>query len=211
MIITELKPDEEITEMIKPFKKLFIVGCGTCSTSCKTGGEKEVAEMAEKLGDQVIGTAMVEDPCDIRLDRRDLRPYRERIKDSDAILVMACGAGIQTVGEYAKKPVLPATNTLFIGQTERLGRFHDTCKACSDCILDETGGICPLTRCPKSILNGPCGGQIKGKCEVGDYENDCAWIKIYENLKDQDRLHLFTEFRPPRDNSKKTLARHHIW
>jgi hypothetical protein len=211
MIITELKPDEEISEMIKPFKKLFIVCCGTCSTSCQTGGEKEVAEMAEKLGEQVIGTAMVEDPCDIRLDRRDLRRYRDKIKDSNAILVMACGAGIQTVGEYAKKPVLPATNTLFIGQTERIGRFHDTCKACSDCILDETGGICSLTRCPKSILNGPCGGQIKGKCEVGDYKDDCAWIKIYENLKDQNRLHLFTEFRPPRDNSKKVLARHHIW
>jgi ferredoxin len=211
MIITEQKSMEEIQEMIAPYKKLFIVGCGTCSTSCQTGGEDEVKEMTEKLGDRVTGWAMVEDPCDLRLDRRDLKAYKKQIADSDAILVMACGAGIQTVGTYSKKIVLPALNTLFIGETERLGKFHDMCKACGDCILDETGGICPLTRCAKGLLNGPCGGQVKGKCEVGDYEYECAWVQIYDRLKEQDRLDLFTAFRPPRDFSKKTLKMHHFF
>ncbi|MCK4318882.1 5,10-methylenetetrahydrofolate reductase, partial [Candidatus Bathyarchaeota archaeon] len=103
MIITEQKPMEEVQEMIAPYEKLFIVGCGTCSTSCQTGGEDEVKEMTEKLGDRVVGWAMVEDPCDLRLDRRDLKAYKEQIADSDAILVMACGAGVQTVGTYSKK------------------------------------------------------------------------------------------------------------
>jgi len=211
MIITEQKQMEEIQEMIAPYGKLFIVGCGTCSTSCKTGGEDEVKEMVERLGGRVAGWAMVEDPCDLRLDRRDLKEHREQIADSDAILVMACGAGVQTVGEYSKKIVLPALNTLFIGETKRLGRFHDMCRACGDCILDETGGICPLTRCAKGLLNGPCGGQVKGKCEVGDYENECAWVQIYDRLKEQDRLDLFTVFRPPRDFSKKTLTTHRFF
>ena len=211
MIITEQKSMEEVQEMIAPYGKLFIVGCGTCSTSCQTGGEDEVKEMTEKLGDRVSGWAMVEDPCDLRLNRRDLKEHKKQIADSDAILVMACGAGVQTVGTYSKKIVLPALNTLFIGETERLGKFHDMCKACGDCILDETGGICPLTRCAKGLLNGPCGGQVKGKCEVGDYEYECAWVQIYDRLKEQDRLDLFTVFRPPRDFSKKTLKMHHYF
>lgn len=211
MIITEQKSMEEIEEMLKPYEKLFIVGCGTCSTSCKTGGEEEVIEMAEKLKDRVVGYAVVEDPCDLRLDRRDLKEYKDKIKEADAILVMACGAGVQTVADYTPKVVLPALNTLFIGQTERLGKFHDTCKACGECILDETGGICPITKCAKGLLNGPCGGTVDGKCEVGDYENNCAWIDIYERLKDQDRLELYTVFRPPRDHSKKTLKMHHYF
>lgn len=205
MIITAKKPDEKIEEMTEPFKKIFIVGCGSCATSCQTGGEQQVAEMAEKLGGKMIGTAMVEEPCDRRLDRRDLKAYKETIAEADAILVMGCGSGVQTIGDFTGKIVLPALDTLFIGSTERIGRFYDMCKACGECILDETGGICPLTRCAKSLLNGPCGGQVEGKCEVGDYKNDCAWILIYNNLKEQDGLDLFTTFRPPRDNSKKVL------
>jgi ferredoxin len=211
MIITEQKPIEEITGMIAPYNKLFIVGCGTCSTSCKTGGEDEVKEMVENLGDKINGWAMVEDPCDLRLDRRDLRDHKKELAEADAILVMACGAGIQTVNDFTNKITLPALNTLFIGQTERLGKFHDTCKACGECILDETGGICPITRCAKGLLNGPCGGQVDGKCEVGDYKNECAWIQIYDRLKEQDRLDLFTTFKLPRDHSKKTLTIHHYF
>jgi ferredoxin len=209
MIITKQKPMEKILEMIEPFPKLFIVGCGTCSTSCMTGGEEQVIEMTEKLGDRVLGYKVVEDPCDIRLDRRDLREYKEQIKNADAILVMSCGVGVQTISDYANKVVIPTNDTLFIGETERLGKFHDRCKACGECILDETGGVCPITRCAKGLLNGPCGGQVKGKCEVGSYEEDCAWVKIYERLKEQDRLDLFTKFRPPRDYSKKVLTFHH--
>ena len=206
MIITKQKPDEEIKEMIEPYKKLFIVGCGTCSTTCQTGGEEQVADMAKKLGEKVIGSAMVEEPCDIRIDRKELKDHRAAIKKADAILVMSCGSGVQTVGEYSGKIVLPALETLFIGEIERIGKFYDRCRACGECILDETGGICPITRCAKGILNGPCGGQVDGKCEVGGYKNDCAWVLIWKKLKEEDRLDLFTTFRPPRDNSKKVLT-----
>ena len=211
MIITKAKPEEEITEMLKPFKKLFVVGCGTCSTSCMTGGEEQVAEMVKKLGPRAIGSAVVEDPCDLRIARKELKEFRDKVQEADAVLVMSCGAGVQTVGDYSKKIVLPALDTLFIGQTERLGKFHDVCKACGECILDETGGVCPITRCAKGLLNGPCGGQVEGKCEVGKYENDCAWVLIYDRLKEQGRLDLFEVFRPPRDNSKKVLTQHHIF
>lgn len=211
MIITKSKPFEEIQEMTEPFSKIFIVGCGTCSTSCQTGGEEQVEEMAEKLGDKVVGKAMVEEPCDRRIDRRDLRPYKAKIEEADAVLVMSCGVGVQTIGDFTGKIVLPASDTLFIGETERIGKFYDRCSACGECILHETGGICPITRCAKSILNGPCGGQVKGMCEVGDYEFDCAWVQIFDRLKEQDRLDLFMKFRPPRDHRKKVLTKQHIF
>lgn len=205
MIITKQKPFEKILEMAQPYGKVFIVGCGTCSTSCQTGGEEEVAEMAQKFGDKVIGTAMVEEPCDLRICRRDLKAYRETLKQADAVLVLSCGSGVQTIADFTDKIVLPGLDTCFIGETERIGKFYDRCRACGDCILDETGGICPITRCAKSLLNGPCGGQVEGKCEVGDYKDDCAWVLIWKRLKEQDRLDLFMKFRPPRDHSKKAL------
>jgi ferredoxin len=158
MIITKMKPFEEVQAMTEAYEKIFIVGCGTCSTSCQTGGEEQVSEMAD-----------------------------------------------------TGKIVLPASDTLFIGETERIGKFYDRCMACGECILDETGGICPITRCPKALLNGPCGGQVEGKCEVGEYTYDCAWVLIYDRLKEQDRLDLFMKFRPPRDYSKKTLTIEHIF
>jgi ferredoxin len=206
MIITKQKPIEEIMEMVEPYGKIFVVGCGKCATVCKTGGEEEVAAMAEKLSDKIGGFTTVEEPCDLRLTRRDLKEHKEAIAGSDAVLVMNCGAGVQTIADYTGKIVLPALDTLFIGSMERIGRFYDRCKACGECILDETGGVCPITRCPKGLLNGPCGGQVEGKCEVGEYEKDCAWVLIWKKLTEQDRLDLFMIFRPPRDNSKKVLT-----
>jgi ferredoxin len=206
MIITKQKPEEEILKMTEPFENIFIVGCGKCATTCQTGGEKQIHETIEKISNKVSGFTVGEEPCDQRLTRRDLKPHRETIDGSDAILVMNCGVGVQVIAEQTGKVVLPALETMFIGTLERIGRYHERCKACQECILHETGGICPIARCPKTLLNGPCGGQVEGKCEVGDYENDCAWIKIYDSLKDQNRLELFTEFRPPRDNSKKVLT-----
>lgn len=206
MIITKQKPIEKIMEMTEPFGKLFVVGCGKCATVCQTGGETEVHAMVEKLSNKISGFAVVEEPCDLRLTKRDLRKHKEAIADSDAILVMNCGVGVQTVAEYTGKIALPALDTMFIGMTERIGRYFERCKACQDCILDETGGICPIARCPKSLLNGPCGGQVEGKCEVGEYEEDCAWILIWKSLKEQDRLEEYTKFRPPRNHYNKILT-----
>lgn len=211
MIITKQKPLEEIMARSKPYQKIFVAGCGKCATTCQTGGEKEVHAMVEKLSDRISGFVVVEEPCDLRLTRRDLKTYRKTIAGSDAVLVMNCGAGVQTIADYTGKVVIPALDTLFIGSTERIGKFYDKCKACGECILDETAGVCPITRCPKSILNGPCGGTVDGKCEVGAYDHDCAWTLIYERLKEQDRLDLFTIFRPPKDYGKKTLLRELIF
>jgi ferredoxin len=206
MIITKQKTEEEMKEITEPFGKIFVVGCGSCATSCQTGGEEQVAEMVKKLGKKAFSSAIVEEPCDLRLARRDLKGHKDKIKKADAVLVMSCGAGVQTISDYSGKLVLPALDTMFIGSTERIGRFYDRCAACGECVLDETGGICPITRCAKSLLNGPCGGQVEGKCEVGDYKNDCAWVLIWKKLKEEDRLDLFTTFRPPRDFSKKVLT-----
>lgn len=205
MIITKKKPLEEVLEMAQPYDRVFIIGCGTCSTSCQTGGENEVAEMADRLGEKVIGTAIVEEPCDRRINRRDLKQSKEILKEADAVLVLSCGSGVQTLADFTGKVVLPGLDTCFIGEIERIGKYYDRCRACGDCILDETGGICPITRCAKALLNGPCGGQVEGKCEVGEYENDCAWVIIWKRLKEQDRLDKFMTFRPPRDYSKKVM------
>ena len=102
---------------------------------------------------------------------------------------MACGDGVQTVAEHVHIPVFPANDTLFLGQIERAGVFHEACRMCGDCMLGQTGGICPITQCAKSLVHGPCGGQGNGRCEVNP-ENRCAWIRIYERLKDIDRLDL---------------------
>jgi len=122
--------------------------------------------------------------------------------DIDVILSMACGVGVQTLAEaFEEKSVIPAHDTMFIGMQDReLGKFRELCSACGDCMLSETGAICPITRCAKALLNGPCGGQAKGKCEVGGWSKDCAWVQIYDRLKQRDQLDLFLEFRMPRDH-----------
>jgi len=203
LIITKPKPFEKILEMTEPFKKVLIVGCGTCATEVQTGGDKQVKEMAEKLKGKVAGTVVVESPCDLRIDRRDLKGSKKLVDESDAVLALCCGAGAQTLMDYTGKIIIPGLDTFFIGKIERIGNYYERCRACTDCILFETGGICPIARCAKGLLNGPCGGQADGKCEVGDYTRDCAWVLAYNALKDQKRLDLFTQFRPPRDRSVK--------
>ena len=167
MIITEQKPFDEIKQMLENFQKIFIIGCGECATLCQTGGEDQVKEMAKKLGEigkTVLGTVVPETTCDRRILRRDLREFKSALENADAILVMACGNGTQTVADFTGKIVIPALNTLFLGETERIGKFYERCRTCGECILFETGGICPITRCAKGMLNGPCGGYANGKC-----------------------------------------------
>ena len=119
--------------------------------------------------------------------KRDIKALRD--SGAEAIVGMACGDGVQTVAEHVHIPVFPANDTLFLGQIERAGVFHEACRMCGDCMLGQTGGICPITQCAKSLVHGPCGGQRNGRCEVNP-ENRCAWIRIYERLKDIDRLDL---------------------
>jgi ferredoxin len=204
LIITRSKPFEKVHEMATPYRRVFIVGCGTCATSCQTGGEDQVKEMAERLGGKVTGKAVVEAPCDLRIVRRDLAKSKEALGEAEAVLVLSCGAGVQVIADYTEKTVIPGLDTLFIGKIERIGRVYERCRACTDCLLYETGGICPVSRCSKGLMNGPCGGMADGKCEAGGHTRDCAWVLIYKSLKDQGRLETFSKYRQPRDRSRKS-------
>jgi hypothetical protein len=214
MIIMTQKPFEKIVEMSKDFHTLFLVGCGECATTCQAGGEEQVKAMIEKLkavGKEISGYAVIEAACDQRLVRRDLRKNEGAVKASEAMLVLTCGSGVQTVMEISNKISIPGCDTKFLGTVEKIGRFYERCRACGDCVLFETGGICPIARCSKSILNGPCGGQNKGKCEVGGWKNDCAWILIYNRLKELNKLSDFKKFRPPKDYSLMAQWREIVW
>lgn len=203
MIVAERKPFEEIKKRVKDFKRILILGCGTCVSVCHAGGEKEVEllatelRMASKLdGREVeIGELTIQRQC----DREFVEPTIEKAKECDVILSMACGAGVQFVAELLESiPVIPALNTRFIGVTAEEGIFTERCRACGDCLLADYGGICPMTMCAKSLVNGPCGGYKNGKCETSS-ERDCAWIKIYERLAKQGRLDKMREITKFKD------------
>ena len=203
MIIGERKSLEEIRKMIGGYKRVLVVGCGTCVTVCLAGGEKEVATLssalrmaAKKDGDGLeISEATIERQCDIEF----IEELREKVEQVDAALSMGCGAGVQTIAEtFSEIPVYPALNTRFIGRTEEQGVWTERCAACGDCILHVTGGICPIARCSKSLLNGPCGGSKDGKCEINP-DVACAWQLIYDRLKALDHLDKLEEIVPVKD------------
>jgi len=205
MIVAERKPFEEIKKSVKGYKKLLILGCGTCVSVCHAGGEKEVGllatelRMANKLeGEEVeIGEITILRQC----DQEYIEPIIEKAKEYDAILSMACGAGVQFVAEMLETiPVIPALNTRFIGVAAEEGVFTEKCRACGNCLLADYGGICPITMCAKSLVNGPCGGYKDGKCETSS-ERNCAWIMIYERLAKQGKLDKMREISTLKDYS----------
>jgi hypothetical protein len=211
MIITKQKDIKDILKYLEGETKVFLIGCGECSTTCKTGGEDEVKAMRlslEQAGKVVTGYCMPTAPCVAAKVKTELAKSRKAIEEADSILVLACGLGIQSVKDNLRidKPVHIACDTVFMGQVAANGAFFERCSACGDCVLELTGGICPVTRCPKGLMNGPCGGQNKGKCEVGK-DSDCAWILIYNELKKKDKLHLLKEIRSPKDHSKSKKPR----
>lgn len=192
MIVAERKPFAEITEIVKGFDRLLILGCGTCVSVCQAGGEKEVGLLAAELrmagrlnGKELeVGEITIERQC----DREYIDPILEKAGEYDAVLSTACGAGVQFVAEMLEaKPVLPALNTRFIGVTAAEGTWLEKCRACGNCLLADYAGICPMTMCAKSLVNGPCGGYKNGKCETSS-ERNCAWIMIYERLSSQGKL-----------------------
>ena len=209
MIVLKQKPLDWILETVRNYDNILIVGCNGCSGIYQVGGEKQVKnlkmvlDMAFKIRFRKnvnVETCTLLRQCDRDLVASSLRPLVRRIKENGAIISLACGAGVQTVSNvFPEVVVIPGCDTLFIGmRTKELGEFSELCKACGECILYETGGVCPITRCAKGLLNGPCGGMRNGKCEV-DPERDCAWYLVYNRLKLQGRLDLFVKFRPPRD------------
>jgi ferredoxin len=200
MIATRQKPFEEILESLKGEEKIFIVGCGDCATICHTGGEEEVRVMEEKLaaqGKKVVGTVIIEVACHTLKVRSVFNELKDHIQQADGLLILACGAGVQAASQVTARPVHPGLDSLFLANIRRHGEFQERCSMCGRCILDLTRGICPLTRCAKGLVNGPCGGAKDGKCEVE--ERDCCWVQIYERLQERGELDRLRAYQPPRD------------
>lgn len=207
MIITRQKNFRDIINKIQK-KSVFIVGCSECATLCNTGGETEVLEMKKRLEEnsiKITGWEILDPACNLNNDKRLFRKHKNSLENSDSLLVLACGNGCQTVSEiFSDKEIISGNDTLFLGETKRYGVFEKKCEMCGECLLDDFAGFCPVSLCPKSILNGPCGGVSSDKkCEVNK-EMDCGWIKIYDFLRKKDRLDVLKKIQDPKNWSKST-------
>ena len=199
--ITQPKPDNEINRLLEGMSRIFVVGCGTCVTLTRTGGSEQVREMVKALGEKgklVTGDMVLPVACD-NLSAEALKEHGAQIDQSDALLIMTCAFGVQTLARHVKKVVVPALDTLFVGKESGVGRFDEICTQCGSCILGETGGICPVTSCHKGLVNGPCGGTNDGKCEIGD-GRDCVWTLIYNRLNELGKLDVMRRFQKARNN-----------
>lgn len=205
MLVSELKPWEEILGYLDGESKVFIVGCKGCAEVCQTGGEAQVLEMKQKLeqqGKTVTGYTVVDFLCDKALVKLRLRALEEEVMAADSLLVMTCGVGVQATAAVVNKVTHPACNTMNLGGARGEWRGTERCRECGDCLLDITGGICPLTACSKGLINGPCGGAKDGKCEVEPDVRDCGWHLIYQRLKKLNRLDKMKTIVPPKNYSK---------
>ena len=204
MIVAEQKPLEEIRRMIAPYERVLILGCGTCMTVCDVGGEREVSFLHSALrlaqsrsgdGTHTFSEYTLKRQCDPEF----LEPLAEKVGDIDVILSLGCGIGVQAIAErFPDMPVLPGVNTSFMGAAKEWGVWDERCAACGECRLEDTGGICPITRCTKGILNGPCAGTKNGKCEANQ-DMDCAWVLIYRRLERLGQLDKMRRYYPPRN------------
>jgi ferredoxin len=203
MIKAKEKPLEEIIDMVRDYQKLLVVGCDGCVTVCEAGGMKEVKVLASALRLFFTQAGKRADIEEMTLTRQCNQEYLEQLSDKinnyDAVVSLACGAGAQFLSEmYTHKVVLPGVDTCFIGVTEDRGVYVERCQACGKCIIANTGGVCPIARCSKRMLNGPCGGSANGRCEVNK-DIPCGWHLIYERLKLQGQLERFATPNEPKD------------
>ncbi len=225
MITAERKPFGEIKESVKDFKKIMVLGCGTCVAVCQAGGEKEAAILASELrlafgneGEKVeVNEETVVRQCDDEFMADTA--FLEKVEEADVIISLACGVGVQHACNFFNraingKPirVIPGLNTTFMGANIDVGLWEERCLGCGDCILEGTGGICPITRCAKSLLNGPCGGSSDGKCEISK-DTDCAWHLIIERLEALGELErikpveMYKDWRPSHDGGPRKIVR----
>jgi ferredoxin len=208
MIVAARKPFQEIKKSVEDFQNILVVGCGTCVAVCLAGGKKEAGLLASQLRMSFAldkkKIRISEETLERQCDHEFLETLREPVKEADCLLSLACGAGVQFLAEtYPEKKVFPGLNTSFIGVTEAAGLWTERCRACGDCLLAITGGICSRTLCAKGLDNGPCGGMRDGKCEV-DPERPCAWVSIYERLTAEGRLDQMEALRLPADFRHRT-------
>jgi ferredoxin len=203
MIVADKKPIEEIVQNISHVESLLIVGCNECVTVCEAGGKKEVGILASALRMYFLNHGKNVKIDEVTLERQCDHEYLEEIRNVvesyDAVVSMACGVGIQFLAEeYPKLPVYPGVNTCFMGATEKRGSWVERCQGCGQCILAETGAVCPITRCAKRLMNGPCGGSTKGKCEINQ-DIDCAWQLIIDRLKALGKIDEYEKLFPIKD------------
>ncbi len=213
MIITTKKDRNDLLESIAENKSFFLIGCSECATLCGTGGEPELEDMQQFLegaGKEVTGTFRAKTGCQVLGTKVELKPFKEQLEKTDCIIVMSCGAGTQAAVEiFPDKAVYPANDSAFLGNMTRFQMFDERCSLCGECIIDKTGGICPLTNCPKGLLNGPCGGTNNGNCEVSE-DIKCCWVRIYERMKKIDQLDKMDEhILEPKHWSKAARPRVH--
>lgn len=209
MVISQKKSINDILKFLQDKTKIIIVGCSECATLCQVGGEKEILEMKDILeseGKEISATIILSPACHFLNTRKDMRKLAKDLEQADAILSLTCGDGTQTIAQVVDLPVYPGTDTMFIGEIQRFGQYEEACRACGQCELGWTAGICPITRCAKGLINGPCGGSKNGKCEV-NLENDCAWIMIYEKLREMGKLEEMTKIRQAKDYQKSNNPR----
>ncbi len=201
MIITKQKPFEELLEKIGT-STVFLIGCSECATLCHTGGEEDILNMKTQLEKQnisVTGWIILDPACHFLNDKRMLKKEKQNIEKAEKILVFSCGNGVQTVAELiTDKEIITGTDSLFLGEIKRTTQFEKRCSMCGDCQLDLFEGFCPITRCPKSMLNGPCGGSTQGKCEINK-EMDCVWDLIFKKLQQKNRVDQLKTIQPPKN------------
>jgi ferredoxin len=203
MIVADKKPIEEIVQNISHVESLLIAGCNECVTVCEAGGKKEVGILASALRMYFLNRGKNIKIDEVTLERQCDHEYLEELRNVvesyEAVVSMACGVGIQFLAEeYPMLPVYPGVNTCFMGATEKRGTWVERCQGCGQCILAETGAVCPITRCAKRLMNGPCGGSTKGKCEINQ-DIDCAWQLIIDRLKALGKLDEYEKLFPIKD------------
>jgi len=220
MIVGSQKPIEEIWDMVKDFKKVLVFGCNTCVAICHAGGEKEAETIATllRMKAQKEGKSMQVDHMGVmrHCEPEYFDPVMDEVKKYDLVLSTACGVGVNFLSDRTGKiPVYPGLNTTFFGAVPEAGVFTELCAGCGDCILHLTGGICPIARCAKTLMNGPCGGTNKGKCEIGR-DVDCAWYLIVQRMTELGRLEELAKVQPPRnwstsrDGGPRRVSMEHI-
>jgi ferredoxin len=203
MIVAQRKRIPDLLEIVKNNKKILLLGCGTCVTVCLAGGQREVSIIASalRMSAKLKGLSLQVEELTIerQCDNVFIEQAAEAIERNDAVLSLGCGAGVQAIAErYTDKPVYAGLDTTFIGILEERGIWTEKCAACGDCVLDQYGGICPITRCAKRMLNGPCSGSREDRCEVNP-ERQCAWQLIYRRLKDIGQLDRLKAIKPPKN------------
>ena len=207
MIVTKQKDLDSIICLIQK-DSVFIVGCSQCATLCKTGGENEIKKMVSILKSEninVTGWVLLDPACNFLNDKRILKGYKDKIKKAKKVLVLACGNGVQTVAEIIDNAeVIPGLDTLFLGEIKSINEFEKRCNLCGECIQYLFDGLCPISRCPKNMLNGPCGGSINGKCEVSK-DLDCIWEVIIKKFDKEKKLFLLKRIVEPKDWSKSLV------